>query len=117
MASHSVQQQPPPTLHNEAAKHPNPTPANAGQASTSSSATATATATASAAKGKKPIKTAKKTPDANETGKLLAAKINQLELNAADEKDQEQEIGMLFSPYLMGGRRMNSFRAMRACMG
>ena len=38
---------------------------------------------------------AKKGADPNETGKLLAAKINQLELDAAGEKDQEQEIGML----------------------
>ena len=35
----------------------------------------------------------KKAPDPNETGKLLAAKINQLELDAAGEKDQEAEIG------------------------
>ena len=35
----------------------------------------------------------KKAMDPNETGKLLAAKINQLELDAAGEKDQEQEIG------------------------
>ncbi|KAL2056715.1 hypothetical protein ABVK25_003109 [Lepraria finkii] len=34
----------------------------------------------------------KKAPDPNETGKLLAAKINQLELDAAGEKDQEAEI-------------------------
>ena len=38
------------------------------------------------AKGKKAV-------DPNETGKLLAAKINQLELDAAGEKDQELEIG------------------------
>ena len=37
----------------------------------------------------------KKAMDPNETGKLLAAKINQLELDAAGEKDQEQEIGAL----------------------
>ncbi|MCJ1313759.1 hypothetical protein MMC25_007439 [Agyrium rufum] len=37
------------------------------------------------AKGKKAV-------DPNETGKLLAAKINQLELDAAGEKDQEIEI-------------------------
>ena len=43
---------------------------------------------ASTKKGKK------KVPDPNETGKLLAAKINQLELDAAGEKDQEAEIGM-----------------------
>ncbi|KAL6716505.1 hypothetical protein ACLMJK_006072 [Lecanora helva] len=35
----------------------------------------------------------KKAADANETGKLLAAKINQLEQDAAGEKDQEVEIG------------------------
>ena len=35
----------------------------------------------------------KKAPDANEVGKALAAKINQLELDAAGEKDQEIEIG------------------------
>ena len=35
----------------------------------------------------------KKAADPNETGKLLAAKINQLELDAAGEKDQEAEIG------------------------
>ena len=35
----------------------------------------------------------KKATDPNETGKLLAAKINQLELDAAGEKDQEAEIG------------------------
>ena len=35
----------------------------------------------------------KKTVDPSETGKLLAAKINQLELDAAGEKDQELEIG------------------------
>lgn len=38
----------------------------------------------------------KKAPDPNETGKLLAAKINQLELDAAGEKDQEAEIGASF---------------------
>lgn len=35
----------------------------------------------------------KKTPDASETSKLLAAKISQLELDKAGEKDQEAEIG------------------------
>lgn len=39
-------------------------------------------------KGKKPA-------DPNETSKLLAAKITQLEQDAAGEKDQEVEIGML----------------------
>ena len=35
----------------------------------------------------------KKAPDSNDVGKALAAKINQLELDAAGEKDQELEIG------------------------
>lgn len=35
----------------------------------------------------------KKVADPNETSKLLAAKISQLEQDAAGEKDQEQEIG------------------------
>lgn len=35
----------------------------------------------------------KKTTDPNETSKLLAAKINQLELDAVGEKEQELEIG------------------------
>ena len=37
----------------------------------------------------------KKAADPSETGKLLAAKINQLEHDAAGEKDQEAEIGGL----------------------
>lgn len=35
----------------------------------------------------------KKVADPNETSKLLAAKISQLEQDAAGEKDQEAEIG------------------------
>lgn len=35
----------------------------------------------------------KKVADPSETSKLLAAKISQLEQDAAGEKDQEQEIG------------------------
>ncbi len=35
----------------------------------------------------------KKVADPNETSKLLAAKISQLESDAAGEKDQEAEIG------------------------
>ena len=38
----------------------------------------------------------KKAADPNETGKLLAAKINQLELDAAGDKEQEAEIGGYF---------------------
>ena len=38
----------------------------------------------------------KKAADPNETGKLLAAKINQLELDAAGDKEQEAEIGRYF---------------------
>lgn len=41
----------------------------------------------------------KKVADPNETSKLLAAKISQLEQDAAGEKDQEAEIGVhLISP-------------------
>lgn len=47
--------------------------------------------TAIAKKGK-----GKKHADPGETSKLLAAKISQLEQDAAGEKDQEAEIGMLF---------------------
>ena len=39
----------------------------------------------------------KKAADPSETGKLLAAKINQLELDAAGDKEQELEIGRCFS--------------------
>lgn len=46
------------------------------------------TTMAKKAKGKKPA-------DPSETSKLLAAKISQLEQDAAGEKDQEAEIGML----------------------
>lgn len=38
---------------------------------------------------------AKKATDPNEASKLIAAKISQLELDAAGEKDQEAEIGVL----------------------
>jgi len=44
------------------------------------------TAMSKKSKGKKPA-------DPNETSKLLAAKISQLEQDAAGEKDQEAEIG------------------------
>jgi hypothetical protein len=37
----------------------------------------------------------KKATDPNEASKLIAAKISQLELDAAGEKDQEAEIGWL----------------------
>ena len=70
---------------------------NADQSKTSSLPPSTNTATmapAGTAKSAKKTK-AKKGVDPNETGKLLAAKINQLELDAAGEKDQEQEIGAL----------------------
>lgn len=50
-------------------------------------------------KGKKPI-------DPNETGKLLAAKINQLEIDAAGEKDQELEIGR--SHFIQQGGRCSN---------
>lgn len=85
MASNSLQSSNIP--HDDSAKQSSQISSNATQ-------TASSSAVASGVKGKKAVKTTKKAPDANETGKLLAAKINQLELNAADEKDQEQEIGM-----------------------
>ena len=54
-----------------------------------------APATAAPAATKKAMK-GKKATDPNETGKLLAAKINQLELDAVEEKDQELEIGSCY---------------------
>lgn len=50
------------------------------------------TAPPTAKKGK-----GKKATDPNETSRLLAAKINQLELDAAGDKEQEAEIGMSYS--------------------
>lgn len=43
----------------------------------------------------------KKAADPNETSKLLAAKISQLEQDAAGEKDQEVEIGTLFCSVML----------------
>jgi hypothetical protein len=56
-----------------------------------SSAATTAIPSQPAPVSKKPK--GKKTTDPNETSKLLAAKITQLELDATVEKDQEVEIG------------------------
>lgn len=50
----------------------------------------------------------KKVADPNETSKLLAAKISQLEQDAAGEKDQEQEIGGWF-PFRLWNRRRVTF--------
>ena len=47
-------------------------------------------------KSKKAKAKPKKAVDSAETKKLLAAKINQLEQGAAEEKDQELEIGAFF---------------------
>lgn len=58
-------------------------PHDAGGSQSSGSANA-------AKKGKQ-----KKATDPNEASKLIAAKISQLELDAAGEKDQEAEIGLL----------------------
>lgn len=63
-----------------------PTAATAVTNSATAATTAAPPAARKAAKGKKAA-------DPNETGKLLAAKINQLELDAVEEKDQELEIG------------------------
>lgn len=46
----------------------------------------------------------KKAPNADEASKLIAAKINQLELDAAGEKDQEAEIGRSQSLFGLKGR-------------
>ncbi len=48
----------------------------------------------------------KKAADPNETGKLLAAKINQLELDAAGDKEQEAEIGWYFPKTLYTSKSM-----------
>ncbi len=48
----------------------------------------------------------KKAADPNETGKLLAAKINQLELDAAGDKEQEAEIGWYFPKILYTSKSM-----------
>lgn len=46
---------------------------------------------------------AKKATDPNEASKLIAAKISQLELDAAGEKDQEAEIGTLSIYFFRNG--------------
>ena len=57
----------------------------------------------------------KKATDPNETSKLLAAKISQLEQDAAGEKDQEMEIGMLYvlQPFILSS--LNPYPAI-ACV-
>jgi len=52
----------------------------------------------------------KKAADPNETGKLLAAKINQLELDAVAEKDQEAEIGGYSRSYASREKVLASMR-------
>ena len=52
----------------------------------------------------------KKSTDPNETGKLLAAKINQLELDAVAEKDQDAEIGGSFSSSSFQERALASMK-------
>ena len=44
----------------------------------------------------------KKAPEPNEASKLIAARITQLEQDAAGEKDQEAEIGACLSLLLAG---------------
>lgn len=65
---------------------------HAGLSDSPTSASIPPLPTAKKAKGKKAA-------DPNETGKLLAAKINQLELDAAGDKEQELEIGRLIFLY------------------
>lgn len=43
----------------------------------------------------------KKAPDPTEASKLIAAKISQLELDQAGEKDQEAEIGWFYPPFYL----------------
>lgn len=72
--------------------HVNPTNGHPEALESPASATpsqANSTPVTTSKKGK-----AKKVADPNETSKLLAAKISQLEQDAAGEKDQELEIGM-----------------------
>ena len=71
-----------------ATSHASPQDATNGQGDPMDSNMSSTTPSASTTK-----KSKKKAADPNETGKLLAAKINQLELDAAGEKDQEAEIG------------------------
>ena len=60
-------------------------PADSGAGNGLASVSAAPSAPAKKTKGKK-------NADSNDTGKLLAAKISQLEIDAAGEKDQEAEI-------------------------
>jgi hypothetical protein len=52
------------------------------------------------ANASKKSKPKSKPTDPNEASKLIAAKISQLELDAAGEKDQEAEIGGLIFSYV-----------------
>lgn len=63
---------------------------HAGLSDSPASASVSQLPTSKKAKGKKAA-------DPSETGKLLAAKISQLELDAAGDKEQELEIGKVFS--------------------
>ena len=74
--------------HNAPGNNPRLDHVNGHRVSTDASA---ATPNQSAQTSKK--SKSKKAPDANEVEKALAAKISQLELDAAGEKDQELEIG------------------------
>lgn len=60
----------------------------------------------------------KKVADPNETSKLLAAKISQLEQDAAGEKDQEQEIGACYPVLVMGlpcACKLSALQALYPC--
>lgn len=59
---------------------------------------AEAPAPAAAATAQMSKKSKKKALDSNEASKLVAARISQLELDAAGEKDQEIEIGTIVTP-------------------
>lgn len=66
---------------------------------------------ASAANAMKKAAKKQKATDPSEASKLIAAKISQLELDAAGEKDQEAEIGGfgLFSQYLWDVEKLQEY--------
>lgn len=90
----------PPSQPATAMSNPRPIPQSATATEHSNTHSGLSDTTASAAIPQLPASKkakGKKAADPSETGKLLAAKINQLELDAAGDKEQELEIGGLLS--------------------
>lgn len=76
-----------------------------------------ATTHGGSANASKKSKPKSKPTDPNEASKLIAAKISQLELDAAEEKDQEAEIGVLiFSSYALSPRRVHCTSSVTSVM-